>query len=57
MPPFGNLYGLPVYVAATLTEDAEIAFNACSHTELIRLAYRDYERIVSPTVVQISAMA
>ena len=50
MPPFGNLYGMDVYVADPLTEDEEIAFNAGSHTELIRLAYADLERLVKPTV-------
>ena len=50
MPPFGNLYGMDVYVAVPLTEDKEIAFNAGSHTELIRLAYADFERLVKPTI-------
>ncbi len=48
MPPFGNLYGMEVFVAPSLTEDEEIAFNAGSHTELMRLAYRDFEEAVSP---------
>lgn len=51
MPPFGNLYGMQTYVAAALAEDEEIAFNAGTHTELIRLAYEDYERLVQPTVL------
>ena len=51
MPPFGNLYGMEVYVAASLTENEEIAFNAGSHTEVIKLAYRDFERLVQPKVV------
>ena len=55
MPPFGNLYGMEVFVAATLTEDEEIAFNAGSHTELIKLAYKDYEKLVNPKVVTISS--
>jgi Ala-tRNA(Pro) deacylase len=55
MPPFGNLYGMDVYVAETLAEDEDIAFNAGSHTELIRLAYADFEKLVKPTVVKISA--
>ena len=38
MPPFGNLYGMDVYVSAKLAEDTEIAFNAGSHTELVRMA-------------------
>ena len=50
MPPFGNLYGMDVYVAMSLTEDKEIAFNAGSHTELIRLAYADFERLVNPAI-------
>ena len=51
MPPFGNLYGLDVYVAPELTEEEEIAFNAGSHTELIKLAYKDFERLVRPKVM------
>jgi Ala-tRNA(Pro) deacylase len=54
MPPFGNLYGMEVFVADALAEDEEIAFNAGSHTELIRLAYRDFERLVKPKVVKFS---
>ena len=51
MPPFGNLYGLDVYVAQSLTEDEFIAFNAGSHTELIKMAYKDFERLVYPKVL------
>ena len=50
MPPFGNLYRMDVYVAAPLPQDDQIAFNAGSHTELIRLSYADFERLVEPTV-------
>ena len=55
MPPFGNLYGIPVYVDETLTDDEEIAFNAGSHHELIRLAYADFERLVGPEVMSFSS--
>jgi Ala-tRNA(Pro) deacylase len=51
MPPFGNLYGMEVYAAASLSNNAEIAFNAGSHTEVIKLAYKDFERLVQPKVV------
>ena len=54
MPPFGNLYDMQVFAAAKLVEDDEIAFNAGSHTELIKLAYKDFERLVKPTVVKFS---
>jgi Ala-tRNA(Pro) deacylase len=55
MPPFGNLYDMEVFVAEDLTEEEEIAFNAGSHTELIRMAYRDFEDLVSPVVVRFTA--
>ncbi len=48
MPPLGNLYGMPVFVEEELAEDPEIAFNAGTHTEVIRMAYRDFERLVHP---------
>jgi Ala-tRNA(Pro) deacylase len=54
MPPFGNLYNMEVYVSKLLAADDEIAFNACSHTELIRLAYKDFERLVKPKVAKIA---
>ena len=54
MPPFGNLYGLEVYVAESLAEDEEIAFNAGTHTELIRMQYADFERLVEPVVLRFS---
>ena len=57
MPPFGNLYGMEVYVATRLAEDEEIAFSAGSHTELIRLSYKDFERLVAPKVIRLSLIS
>jgi len=54
MPPFGNLYGMEVFVAKTLTEDREIAFNAGSHRELVKLTYKDFEKLVKPKVITFS---
>ncbi len=51
MPPFGNLYGMEVYVADSLARQDEIAFNAGTHTEVIRMAWADYERLVQPLVM------
>jgi Ala-tRNA(Pro) deacylase len=48
MPPFGNLYDIPVYAEMSLTEDKEIAFNAGSHKELFRMAYKDFANLVKP---------
>ena len=50
MPPFGNLYGVPTYVDKSLAEEDYIVFEAGTHTEAIRLSYRDYEKIVKPQV-------
>lgn len=51
MPPFGNLYGLPVYVAKSLADEEEIAFNAGSHHEVIKMPFEEYARLVNPTVL------
>ena len=54
MPPFGNLYDMPVYCSNALSEDLEIAFSAGSHSELIRLSYADYEQLVQPEIASFS---
>lgn len=53
MPPFGNLYGMKVYVAASLARETEIAFNGGTHTEVIKLAYSDFDRLVKPLVIDL----
>jgi osmotically-inducible protein OsmY/prolyl-tRNA editing enzyme YbaK/EbsC (Cys-tRNA(Pro) deacylase) len=54
MPPFGNLYELPVYVDQTLTEDETIVFQAGTHTQTISMRYVDYARLVRPAVMDIA---
>lgn len=56
MPPFGNLYGMDVLVDALLAESPEIAFNACSHSELVKLNYDDFIKLVKPKVASFSAL-
>ncbi len=51
MPPFGNLFGLDVFVSDSLTEDETIAFNGGRHDELVQMGYRDFERLVHPRIV------
>lgn len=53
MPPFGHLYGMKVYVAASLAHEKEIAFNAGTHTEVIKLSYEDFERLEKPFVLDL----
>jgi Ala-tRNA(Pro) deacylase len=54
MPPFGRLYGMKTFVDQTLAEDERIAFNAGTHTELMRMTYADYERTAEPVRLQFS---
>lgn len=51
MPPLGNLYGMDVFVSEAVSRNEQITFNACSHSELIRMPYRDFERLVQPKVL------
>ena len=54
MPPFGNLYDMDVYVAEQLTENEEIAFSAGSHSELIKMSYKDFESLVTPKITALT---
>ena len=55
MPPFGNLFSLDVFADDSLEMDKEIAFNAGTHRELIRMAWEDFKRLVGPKVVRFAA--
>ena len=52
MPPFGNLYGVPVYVEESLTEDETIVFRSGTHTDTMSVGYADFERLVEPIVAE-----
>jgi Ala-tRNA(Pro) deacylase len=47
-PPFGSLYGLDVYVDASLSDKQKITFNAGTHREAIRIDYETFHRLVRP---------
>lgn len=55
MPPFGNLYGMDVFVDQSLTLDKEIAFNAGTHRELVRLSLDDFRMLVRPVLLPLAA--
>lgn len=54
IPPFGNLYALEVFVSPVLAENERITCVAGHHAEAIRLAYRDFERLVKPRPLDLS---
>lgn len=54
MPPFGNLYGLPVWLDRALTKDEWIVFNAGTHTQTVRMRYADFAHLVQPRVASLA---
>lgn len=55
MPPFGNLFDMETYISDELKENEFIVFNAGNHRELIKTAYRDFERLVQPRVIKLTS--
>jgi len=55
MPPIGLLYDMQVYADPALAQEAAIAFNAGTHTELVRMRFEDFKRLAAPTMVEITA--
>jgi Ala-tRNA(Pro) deacylase len=54
MPPFGNLYEVPVYVDRALAEDETIVFRSGTHTDTMSVSYADFDKLVRPTVADIA---
>jgi Ala-tRNA(Pro) deacylase len=54
LPPFGNLYNVPVYVDPYLAEDEWIVYRAGTHTDTHKISYADFERLVHPTTAEIA---
>ncbi len=54
MPPFGHLYGMPVYVDARLAGDGEITFNAGSHTDAVTMPYAEFEQLAEPELLYLA---
>ena len=57
MPPFGNLFNVPVWVDGTLAKQQEIIFNAGNHKQTVHMSYADFARLVQPRVVALSQPA
>ena len=54
IPPFGNLFDMLIFLSPKLAEEAEIAFNAGSHTELIRMRFDDFERLTGTATIKLT---
>jgi Ala-tRNA(Pro) deacylase len=57
MPPFGNLYGITVFVDRSLADDESILFQAGTHTDTISMRYSDFERLVHPIEAEFAEAA
>jgi Ala-tRNA(Pro) deacylase len=53
MPPFGSLYGLPVYLDSSLAGEPVIAFNAGTHLEVIHMPTAEFRRLANPIIVSV----
>ena len=53
-PPFGNLWGLPVFASSGLEGDQYITFNGGAHDKAVRLSLEDYRRLVQPRFVALA---
>lgn len=51
MPPLGSLYNMDVYVSDNVSRDDFISFNAGTHSELIKMTYKDFYDLVHPKVI------
>lgn len=54
MPPFGSQMCIETLVDECLAHEVEIVFEGNSHSEAIRMKYRDYYELEHPLVAQIS---
>lgn len=50
VPPFGNLFEIPVYMDESMRDNKEIYFNAGLHTKSISIREKDFESLVTPIV-------
>jgi Ala-tRNA(Pro) deacylase len=53
MPPFGNLFGLLVYVDPAVAKDESIYFNAGNHVQTVHMRYKDFAALVHPRVIRL----
>jgi Ala-tRNA(Pro) deacylase len=56
-PPFGSQYGLRTLVDEHLAQQETIAVRACSHEEVVLLAYADFARLEAPEVARFAELA
>jgi len=51
-PPFGEPYGVPTWMDASLKADDYVVFQSGKHSEAVKIARTDYERLARPRVME-----
>jgi Ala-tRNA(Pro) deacylase len=57
VPPFGNLYGIAVWVDRAVADSEEILFCAGTHEDCIRMRYSDFSKLALPRLGRFSELA
>jgi len=57
VPPFGHIFGIPLYMDADFAKNEYVSFNAGLHTKSIRMKKEEYTRIAKPIVGSFSLRA
>jgi Ala-tRNA(Pro) deacylase len=52
LPPFGNLYGIPIYAEERLSKEIDLAFCGGTHTEMIRMPFEEFKRLADPRILK-----
>jgi Ala-tRNA(Pro) deacylase len=54
VPPFGNIFGIQVYLDRSLLRSPIINFNAGKHGTSIAMSITDYQKVVQPVLVDVA---
>ena len=54
VPPFGHIFGIPLFMDRSVQENETVIFNAGLHHRSIQMAREQYEKIARPTVGEYS---
>ncbi|MFC1626747.1 amino acid--tRNA ligase-related protein, partial [Patescibacteria group bacterium] len=57
VPPFGHIFGIPLYMDKQLSVCKNVVFNAGLHTKSISMNEKDYEKMSSPIIGEFSKAA
>jgi Ala-tRNA(Pro) deacylase len=55
MPPFGNLYEVPVYADGAFDDDGDLVFQVGTHRDTMKIRYADFARLAQPKVGEFAA--